>query len=47
MYPVDRNMQLPYVLKTNILVKDNRHLKAYLSKLVCAILAMKVASPTT
>lgn len=46
-YPVENNMQLLWLLKTNILIKDNRYLKAYLSKLVCAIRAMKVASPTT
>lgn len=47
MYPVEKNMQLICLLKTNLLLKDNRYLKAYLSKLVCAILAMKAASPTT
>lgn len=40
-------MQLTCLLKINILIIGNRCLKAYLSKLVCAILAMKVASPTT
>lgn len=46
-YTVENNIQLPFLLKINILIKGNRCLESYLSKLVCAILAMKVASPTT